>query len=421
MSDIVIYLNNVGKEYRLGLIGGGTLKEDLQSWWARLRGRDDPNTVIGTRAITNERFWALKDINLEVQQGERLGIIGANGAGKSTLLKLLSRVTAPTTGQISYRGRIASMLEVGTGFHPELTGRENISLNGTILGMTKSEVDRKFDEIVAFSEVEQFIDTPVKRYSSGMYVKLAFAVAAHLDPEILVVDEVLAVGDIKFQQKCLGKMGDVARKGRTVLYVSHNMNTVQQLCNRVVLLDGGRIKFIGDPDEGIKLYIDKSVKLTGSMNLLDKPRVAPVSQGVTMVSAEFVEKNDMTYSSDEAMLLKMRWRANQNLANLSFAVEILYEDDSIAGRAVSTPFFTVINEQQLDITFRLDISNLAPGRYKTIFVVYQPNETGNLLTVDHIDSALSFMVKNTLSYSWHHRWWGHIQLPEIKIDSIRVQ
>ena len=260
MSETIIRIDHVSKEYRLGAIGGGTLKGDLQSAWARMRGKEDPNGKIGqTTYHNNDRFLALDDVSFEVKKGEALGIIGHNGAGKSTLLKLLSRVTAPTKGTISYNGRIASMLEVGTGFHPELTGRENVYLNGAILGMTRAEIDRKFDQIVDFAEMEQFIDTPVKRYSSGMYVKLAFAVAAHLDSEIMVMDEVLAVGDMKFQQKCLGKMGDAAnQEGRTVLYVSHNMNTIRQLCTRCIVLDHGKVVFDGDVEEAIDIYSHRS-------------------------------------------------------------------------------------------------------------------------------------------------------------------
>jgi len=244
MSDIVVSVENLSKRYRLGVIGTGTLHDDLKVWYAKLRGKPNPlsrlNEHIRSESIDKE-IWALKDINFNVKQGESLGIIGRNGAGKSTLLKILSRVTAPTSGRVRVKGRIASLLEVGTGFHPELTGRENIYLNGAIMGMRKAEVVRKFDKIVDFSGIEQFIDTPVKRYSSGMYVRLAFAVAAHLDPEILIVDEVLAVGDAEFQKKCLGKMGDVTSDGRTILFVSHNMGAVEALCNRCILLDYGTI------------------------------------------------------------------------------------------------------------------------------------------------------------------------------------
>ena len=256
----VISIENVCKSYRLGVIGSGTLREDLQSWWHRLRGRPDPNLRLDQAHLPVEghTLWALQNVSLEVEQGEVLGVIGRNGAGKSTLLKILSRVTAPSSGRIRVKGRVASLLEVGTGFHPELTGRENVFLNGAILGMTKAEVARKFDEIVAFSEIENFIDTPVKRYSSGMYVRLAFAVAAHLDPEILVVDEVLAVGDAAFQKKCVGKMGAVAKGGRTVLFVSHNMQAVAQITTRAVVLDRGTVAFAGRPPEAIAHYMAQS-------------------------------------------------------------------------------------------------------------------------------------------------------------------
>jgi lipopolysaccharide transport system ATP-binding protein len=238
----VISIEHLSKAYRLGQIGTGTLTNDLKIWWARVRGKPNPLLKIGQQDHGNqdgETIWALRDVSFTVEQGEVLGIIGRNGAGKSTLLKILSRVTAPSSGVVKVKGRIASLLEVGTGFHPELTGHENIYLNGAILGMSRKEIDRKFDEIVAFSEVEKFIDTPVKRYSSGMYVRLAFAVAAHLDPEILIVDEVLAVGDAEFQKKCLGKMGDVAKEGRTVLFVSHNMAAIQNLCPKTVIMEKG--------------------------------------------------------------------------------------------------------------------------------------------------------------------------------------
>jgi lipopolysaccharide transport system ATP-binding protein len=273
MSNIVISVENVTKAYRLGQIGGGTLREDFSRWWAKLRRQPDPLLKIGEERHARkvgEQFWALGNVSFDVKQGEVLGVIGRNGAGKSTLLKILSQVTMPTSGQIKIKGRIASLLEVGTGFHPELTGRENIFLNGAILGMTKAEIRRKFDEIVAFSGVEQFIDTPVKRYSSGMYVRLAFAVAAHLEPEILIIDEVLAVGDAEFQKKCLGKMQDVSqREGRTVLFVSHNMSAVRSLCNRAVLLADGKVvasgtanamtdRYTADLDKGTSLETDFS-------------------------------------------------------------------------------------------------------------------------------------------------------------------
>jgi ABC-type polysaccharide/polyol phosphate transport system ATPase subunit len=260
----VIKAENLSKAYQLGEIGTGTLSRDLQRYWASIRGKEDPFLKIGevnNHAVKGESdvIWSLKDLNFEIEQGDAVGIIGRNGAGKSTLLKILSRVTAPTTGSVKVKGRIASLLEVGTGFHPELSGRENIFLNGAILGMRKAEIKRQFDEIVDFSGVERYIDTPVKRYSSGMYVRLAFAVAAHLESEIMIVDEVLAVGDAEFQKKCLGKMGDVSGKeGRTVLFVSHHMGAVQKLCNRGILLEKGTINSIGKIEKIITGYLHNS-------------------------------------------------------------------------------------------------------------------------------------------------------------------
>jgi len=236
-SQTVISAENLSKSYQLGAIGTGTFYGDVKRWWAKQRGRPDPYLRVGEADHGNrdgETIWALKDVNFSAQQGEALGIIGSNGAGKSTLLKILSQVTSPTSGEVKVKGRIASLLEVGTGFHPELTGRENIYLNGAIMGMNRDEIRRKFDEIVEFSGVEKFIDTPVKRYSSGMYVRLAFAVAAHLEPEILIIDEVLAVGDAQFQKKCLGKMQEVGKEGRTVLFVSHNMGAIERLCSSAI-------------------------------------------------------------------------------------------------------------------------------------------------------------------------------------------
>lgn len=261
MSNFSIVAENISKQYRLGKIGTGTLSHDLNRWWHAVRGKEDPFLKIGD---TNDRsikgpsdyVWSLKDVNFEINTGDAVGIIGRNGAGKSTLLKLLSKVTKPTTGKFKVNGRIASLLEVGTGFHPEMTGRENIYLNGAILGMTKKEIARKFDEIVDFSGVERYIDTPVKRYSSGMYVRLAFAVAAHLESEILIIDEVLAVGDADFQKKCLGKMGDISKgEGRTVLFVSHNMAAVKTLCNKGIMLEHGRKVFDGNSTDAVSYYL----------------------------------------------------------------------------------------------------------------------------------------------------------------------
>lgn len=278
MSNTVIEFNNVGKQYILGTIGTGTLSQDLNRWWANIRGKEDPYLKIGE---TNDRtqkgdsrfVWALRDISFKVEQGDVVGIVGKNGAGKSTLLKILSRVTSPTIGDIKIKGRIASLLEVGTGFHPEMTGRENIFMNGSIMGMTKAEIRSKFDEIVDFAGVAKYVDTPVKRYSSGMMVRLGFAIAAHLEPEILVVDEVLAVGDAEFQKKAIGKMQNVSKgEGRTVLFVSHNMAAVKSLCTRGVVLENGQVAFKGGIDESLRYYLHSGEKNITGKKILDAIR-----------------------------------------------------------------------------------------------------------------------------------------------------
>lgn len=261
MSDIVIKVENLSKQYRLGSVGTGSLAHDINRTWHKIRGKEDPYLKIGetndrTQKANSEYVWALQDVNFNIRKGEVIGIVGRNGAGKSTLLKILSRTTTPTTGKIKIKGRVASLLEVGTGFHPELSGRENIYLNGAILGMTKKEISGKFDEIVDFAGVERYIDTPVKRYSSGMYVRLAFGVAAHLEPEILIVDEVLAVGDAEFQRKALGKMKDVSEKdGRTVLFVSHNMDAITRLCSSLMILEQGNCIYTGETEAGMNVYL----------------------------------------------------------------------------------------------------------------------------------------------------------------------
>jgi len=292
MIDTVIKVENLSKEYQLGTISHGTLYRDLQSWSAKLRGKADPNSKIGSNGygVQNGSFKALDNVSFEVKQGDVLGIIGRNGAGKSTLLKIISRVTAPSSGEIKIKGRVASLLEVGTGFHPELTGRENIFLNGAILGMTKKEIQRKLDEIVDFAEIENFIDTPVKRYSSGMYVRLAFAIAAHLEPEILILDEVLSVGDAQFQKKCMGKMDGISKEGRTVLFVSHNMQAIQTLCNRAVWINSGSIEQDGIVFSVVSTYLNK-----GFANIVEQhwpDEEAPGNENIRLKSVRLISGND---------------------------------------------------------------------------------------------------------------------------------
>lgn len=332
MSNIAISVENLSKQYRLGQVGTGAIGDDLSRWWAKLRGKDDPFLKVGD---TNDRttkgnsdfVWSLKDINFEIQQGDAVGIIGRNGAGKSTLLKLLSKVTQPTTGIIKTKGRIASLLEVGTGFHPELSGRENIFLNGAILGMSKSEIKRKFDEIVDFSGVERYIDTPVKRYSSGMYVRLAFAVAAHLESEILIVDEVLAVGDAEFQKKCLGKMGEVSSgEGRTVLFVSHNMAAVKALCNKSILLNKGLVEYSGNTNAVITEYFNKAPVISSGNDLLNDYQSR---RGNGEVRFTEVMINDGGYKQDpqEDIVIKMKCKILKPIEELYLSI-LLKNSDS---------------------------------------------------------------------------------------------
>ena len=290
MPETAIRIENLSKEYRLVVIGHGTLYRDLQSWWAKVRGKEDPNThlPIASSAQVNkkgdDKIFALENINIEIKKGELVGIIGANGAGKSTLLKILSRVAAPTKGIVKINGRIASLLEIGTGFHPELTGRENVYLNGAINGMAKDEIAKKMDSIIDFSGIEMFIDTPIKRYSSGMYIRLAFAVAAHVDTDILLVDEVLAVGDVKFQKKCLGTMKSVTADGRTVLFVSHNMGAVKSICHRGVVLNKGSIALDSHIDEAISHYLKVAIEHKAGERVWTDVSKAPGNDVVRLIA-----------------------------------------------------------------------------------------------------------------------------------------
>ncbi len=330
--SIILKAENISKQYRLGQVGTGTLGHDLNRWWASLRGKEDPYLKVGAvndRSIkaTEDYIWALRDINFEVKQGEVLGIIGKNGAGKSTLLKILSRVTAPTTGSIKTRGRIASLLEVGTGFHGELTGRENIFMNGAVLGMTKSEIKRKLDEIIDFSGCEMYIDTPVKRYSSGMTVRLGFAVAAHLEPEILVVDEVLAVGDAEFQKKAIGKMQDLSiGQGRTVLFVSHNMASIQNLCTRVLLMNNGKVEKEGFTDDVISYYLEQYRNINVSQNLENRTDRQGNAK-LKFIKFWFENNNGnktnaLQSGADCKMLLEIANTSNENLKEIRVSIGI---------------------------------------------------------------------------------------------------
>jgi lipopolysaccharide transport system ATP-binding protein len=423
MSDVAIKIENLGKKYKLGAIGGTTLNAELQSWWARKRGKEDPNLKIGQDGSRyGDEFWALKDINLEIKKGEALGIIGANGAGKSTLLKILSRVTAPTEGDIWIDGRISSMLEVGTGFHGELTGRENIYMNGAILGMTKKEIDSKIESIIDFSECRQFIDTPVKRYSSGMYVKLAFAVASHLDAEIMVMDEVLAVGDMAFQKKCLTKMGDEAHGGKTVLYVSHNMATIRNLCTRCIVLDKGKVIFDGEVEKAITVYMKNAEGELKSKYILDTKKVSFLDYGKAFQirSLEFIDKDYPIFDTEEKMHIRLGWRIIQPIEDVRIRLEIKYADGMIVGMTESKPFITFCDKQEGFSDFLFSMKNLAAGTYFFRLSVFTLNSMGVHTGLNDIPEKIYFKVVDTLSNrtGWLRQYWGSVRFDEIELKNV---
>lgn len=344
-NDIVIRADRVSKEYRLGVINHGTLYRDLQSWWARYRGRPDPNAPLGLNADRNhsrvegDLFRALDDVSFAVRRGDIVGVVGRNGAGKSTLLKILSRITAPSSGRIGIRGRVASLLEVGTGFHPELTGRENVYLNGAILGMSRREVESKFEQIVEFAEISEFIDTPVKRYSSGMYVRLAFSVAAHLEPEILLVDEVLAVGDINFQKKCLGRMQEIGRDGRTILFVSHNVGAVKQMCNKGLLIHDGRSVRYDSTDAVIADYVARFTDSQAAEFVRDPAEV----QGPAVITRLAVCRTPGNPADQieltEDFLVEVEYRLREPMTGLSVGLQVILDDGLVCIISLSDPEF----------------------------------------------------------------------------------
>ncbi|MBD5478468.1 MAG: ABC transporter ATP-binding protein [Lachnospiraceae bacterium] len=423
MNEIVIKIENLKKKYRLGLIGSGTLAADLQSFWARVRKKEDPNLKIGEQMSETREFWALNGINLEVRRGETLGIIGANGAGKSTLLKILSRVTAPTEGEVKIKGRISSMLEVGTGFHGELTGRENIYLNGAILGMSRSEVDKKIEDIIEFSECRKFIDTPVKRYSSGMYVKLAFAVAAHLDSEILVMDEVLAVGDMKFQEKCLGKMGEVADKeGRTVLYVSHNMNTIQQLCSRCIVLDKGRVIYDGNVEEAIRIYMGtvKESPTRVDLSVLERSE-EHAGRVAFMRELKVLGQQSSVFEMNSRIRFQLLYETEQKELNMYIRTIIRYADGTPVTMITTQKAFAGRAGKEEPVVFEMDCTGIVPGKYTMSIILYEVNQFGTFRNCDGVKDAYCFEIKSAEEYAhkmeWSHRYWGHVTLGELKIIS----
>lgn len=418
--EIAIKIEGLKKRYRLGQIGGGTLKGDLQSWWARVRKKEDPNLKIGSKAHhKNETFMALDGVDLTVYKGERVGIIGHNGAGKSTLLKLLSRVTGPTEGIIKIKGRISSMLEVGTGFNTELTGRENIYLNGAFLGMSKAEVDAKIEDIIDFSECRQFIDTPVKRYSSGMYVKLAFSVAAHLDSEILIMDEVLAVGDMNFQQKCLAKMRQVAEtEDRTILYVSHNMNTIRELCDRCIVLSHGKKIFDGEVEPAINMYID--VVKSGVANDVD---LSSAKRGVGIIGdarftrVEVRNKDAMIFEQGEKAEFYFTVSSDVDMEKANVRIIVKTAANATIGTAFSQELKDLKKGKNV-YKLVFDTSFLPGNNYKVILDLYSLSDGYRQQWHDIVLDAFYFDVIRSRSDNgpkWDFWGWGSVKFPDVSV------
>ena len=418
MSERLLEIDHVSKQYRLGMIGGGLLYRDLNSWIARKLGREDPNRKLGVNGVRDgETFLALDDISFNVDRGDTLALVGRNGAGKSTMLKLISRITAPTEGEIRIRGRVASLLEVGTGFHPELTGRENVYLNGAILGMNRREIAQKMDEIVEFSEIDQFIDTPVKRYSSGMYVKLGFAVAANLAPDVLICDEVLAVGDLAFQQKCLNKMSDVARSGRAVLYVSHNMRTVSQLCARALFLDHGKLLYDGTTEHAIELYGGAGNRdLERDLNSMTRPR----NRGETMRMLKMQIRNavNVEYQMDSDMEFSITCRSNLTERNVRLRL-ILKTNVAVPIAMTQTKPFDVKAGEEFTLNVRFPLKGIAAGEYMVKLSLVSDRMGGGSNYFDTIEDIGQFIVVDdpqmNSGFSWEERLWGNMRLAPLEV------
>jgi lipopolysaccharide transport system ATP-binding protein len=414
-----IEFNNVSKQYRLGLVSTKTLSHDLQRWWAmNIMGKEDPYLKIGSEndratKADSEYVWALKDIDFKVEQGDVIGIIGRNGAGKSTLLKLLSKVTGPTTGTIRARGRIGSLLEVGTGFHPEMTGRENIFLNGAILGMTKAEISRKLDEIVDFSGCERYIDTPVKRYSSGMTVRLGFAVAAFLEPEILVVDEVLAVGDAEFQKKAIGKMQNVSQgEGRTVLFVSHNMASIRQLCQNGILLKNGRIEYMGTATDTVATYLSGfgDTMCYHADITMEHREYSDTSREIELLSVSLSNNGD-DYATDQPLDLYVRmFKHKKNIQSATLEVMFNNRMRERLGSYISGPIDLTGVDGEFTVHVRIENHNFAKGTYSICFQIGQKDIQLGLKDYDIVHNVLFFTVayshmqKKDSIVLWRNDW-----------------
>ena len=412
----------IGKEYRLGMIGGGSLHEELSSWWASVRGKEDPNPKLGSEKFSKRaKFMALEDVSFSLNRGDAVALVGRNGAGKSTLLKLISRITLPSKGEIRIHGRVASLLEVGTGFHRELTGRENIFLNGAVLGMSRAETNSKLKQIIEFSEIEQFIDTPVKRYSSGMYVKLAFAVAAHLNPDILICDEVLAVGDVAFQQKCLGKMSDVARSGCAVMYVSHNMRTVAELCNRGLFLDKGSLTYDGATSHAIELYAGSGNR-DRERDLSDLPRAKNRGVQVRMQKMTLYGENVSEFQQDDTMEFAVTFSSGVADARMRLRLVVKSSMSMPIGEA-HTDSFEVKQDSVNTVRVKFHMKGLCPGEYGVKLSLLSLRPDGRMVMYDTIEDCGHFIITDDPAvndgYAWQERVCGNFRMG--KMDTLEVK
>ena len=415
---VMIRVENLRKKYSLGKTSADTLQSAIREW------KEKRHLGTGKMNPLSAPFYALDGVDFTVCEGETLGIIGRNGAGKSTLLKILSRITAPTEGSVELYGRITSMLEVGTGFHGDMTGRENIYLNGAILGMSRAEIEAKMEDIIRFAEIEQFIDTPVKRYSSGMFVKLGFSVAFHLESEIVVMDEVLAVGDIAFQKKCMDHLAEAARKKkRTVLFVSHNMNAVRQLCDRCIVLEKGKILFDGDTDQAISVYLGTNGNLPGGMEFgpeyrPNDPLIRPEKR-FTIHRMKVLGRSEPIYTRRDQAEIELTCIAEQKLERVGFRFEFWYQDGTKVASMLSENFLT-FTPGESRILMTIPLSNLTRGQYRADLVAFQFDEKGSEYMIDAVYPGFQFMIKQVLDdedhLDWHTKYWGAIRLSDMTLQ-----
>lgn len=417
MSEVVLQARGVSKQYTLGQIGSGTLRQDLDDLFAKIRRKDKAEGPAG------RKFWALRDVSFDICAGSAVALIGRNGAGKSTLLKLISRITAPTEGSIKYKGRVASLLEVGTGFNQHLTGRENIYLNGAIMGLSRAEITKRLDRIIEFSEVGQFIDTPVKRYSSGMYVKLGFAVAAHLEPDILICDEVLAVGDTRFQEKCIDKMSELSQN-HTVIYVSHNMHTLRQLCNAALYLENGKLLYSGELEHAIGLYAGSSRMTDTHVDLSVLPHSGNMGKLAYMSELDIEDTLQTEYPMDGEIKLSLKVGARADVKGLSVYTLISRPGSGTVATSMSEPLYSAVAGDESIIKLCLPLKGLAPGEYDAEIWLCFIDPIGRMVSYDAVPRAFRFSVTQNLDATrgmlWNEKRHGLFRLKDTEGESRHI-